>query len=694
MQHVDSLPHSCSPVFETPKRKLSNTEVATEDAALEALNTNKNNASLTLWGRVKQWFFSAVNLIISLVKRILRIKESKKEDLPAPPQSPVTPPRTPPSIEQQQFEAEFVPIPPSNRKEEEKLSQELQPEAGPSSPPLIAPSLPASDPGILSEVHISTPLVATPADEFELSDDDCGPTEDLRIEPNLQKFVPPEIQLPEVPFSPITPLSVGDPIPYTGRSLSPAIPASPKEIASAPTTPHTPYPFAHLTFPPIKTSRPATPTLHGGGKAETPPPTGPILIKHLKRRSFDNPSNKSPDELKRELNKLQETLKNNWIEKLLKKPTHRRNQSQLWTFNRQLYQYMQRSTVFETPLSFLGGGPIAAPSTEILSGMQLEPGHYYKLSPKGVPEKCSNTDNHFHFLIRFEKGQIFLFLDGVTVGLALNVNDQHFPYKEAEGLERARYVFKEGDKVSDAFNKHLFTIGKNATIYYPNGEMYKEIELTGEGATHSDEFESRLLQSATTQKPAILNFPLKPGFFFRPLIGIKSKKNFMDLLVIDMAQDPLLQRLIEYMKAEFQMFNYNFQEKLTRIALFTEDLFCKKDYSTIGLFNNSQKSLFGNCLRGGAANHLIRSMLIKFLSDQLDLPSILFANHVVFPEGGGQTEIHSWVVFQFEEKYWLLDSEKHTLFDIENCPGETEATQEELFQFYGLEIFFKEGDEG
>lgn len=256
--------------------------------------------------------------------------------------------------------------------------------------------------------------------------------------------------------------------------------------------------------------------------------------------------------------------------------------------------------------------------------------------------------------------------------------------------ETSRQIYMHMQRTKDIITPSGFlcTTSDLAHESKENYQLKKQTNLA-EGEKQANLFISSLKEDRQTEealftsikKSAAIEDQLLPGFFFDPYIG---KPESSGHITFDLARDFKLNQLFNYMEEEFLTFNYTKKQKVTRIALFLEDLFCKRQYITVGSHKIEPNALIGNLLKDGVSIPYLRAIATKVLCDHLNIECALLTTG----NTGAENSYHSWNIINIDDALYLFDSENFCLFPVLDIPGKEQAKMK-LIEFYGLNVLIE-----
>lgn len=334
-------------------------------------------------------------------------------------------------------------------------------------------------------------------------------------------------------------------------------------------------------------------------------------------------------------------------------------------------------------------------------------------------ERIHQDEASFDPVIKRNGERLYLFADGLSEGSGTFVNNHYFPSTFGRGPDIPLSSLHMGDDVyahQGGLIYFLFTVGPNGTIIYPNGHRSSPPGISPAAQRQTNQFERdvntlHLFKTGlTTHIQSAEIGPqthLESGFSFyseitpQPLSSPFAEASFTrdrghigDVVYFDLSQDSVLQQILDYFKAEFEVMEYTEEEKVVRLATFCATLMHRTEFDPAVL---NQSYLIGELARSGtgACRHL--APLFKLLSDHLGLRSGLVASVVdktVYRYTFDQTTIetstetsgHVWNVVELEDgRHWLVDPMKRIAFPVSAPPGSTLSYQNHLTGYYGLE---------
>lgn len=393
--------------------------------------------------------------------------------------------------------------------------------------------------------------------------------------------------------------------------------------------------------------------------------------------------------------------------------------------NEQIFAFVKNAARIETPADILwswnknSGMGIDYPTPIVEDGtiVEIEEGYFYKFriysdSLEKI-EKFDTSDPYFGALIQYKAGKIHLYLDGRSKILFLRINNNIYPYEKGFGLKNPTYTFEAGDQCFDN-RKYLFEVLRSGKIMYPNQKKRCYPAISEQAKQQIYQFErdynkkrlpgysdlTKLNQAAIIP----MDKKLEPGFalhrFGIDIVEDPKSVPFEqmipdngDLVFFDLEKDPILSKLLQYFKAEFELIKYTDQQKLMRLSSFAAVAIENNDSS---LFNLNY--YLGNILLAGKGKCRHRSFLVKILADHLDIPCGIVCAGVVqhIPLRDSNNKImdfiqasllaaHVWNVFCDDKgHHWILDSMNQTCFRVDNPPGDLDLYKKEIQEFYGL----------
>jgi hypothetical protein len=309
--------------------------------------------------------------------------------------------------------------------------------------------------------------------------------------------------------------------------------------------------------------------------------------------------------------------------------------------------------------------------------------------------------------------EIHVFMDGISQGSTLRVNDQVYPYIYGRGASEPSVKLVEGDHIYSSY-KYLGRVDADGNIERPSGDP-GVLETIPEGGKEQSE---RLLanlcdkshkgacQQLTYTNLRVaeeLSEPLEAGFVVpnsystEYLSALESgEKNA--LMVFEPDRDPIFNKLVAYFKKEKEVLGLSDKELILRLTSFLIFAFEKTPYSVDQL----TVATFGDCLnaRTGVCRH--RAFFLKAMLDAVGIDSTIIIGGVrgsipirmngeIVGWGWAQdkansylTSGHAWNGIEIDEERWLIDPMAERAFPIREVPGEDGKACQRLERYYGL----------
>lgn len=388
--------------------------------------------------------------------------------------------------------------------------------------------------------------------------------------------------------------------------------------------------------------------------------------------------------------------------------------------NGSIFRFMHQEYGVETPnhfiyslSSFSEGSYLSRPpipircswsSMELAEGKRYVPWRacVYKLntdySPL-VPADHSEADVVVHnndclAAMEFErdKDRIYVFLDPRFTGFKFKLNDEIYFPSDGLGAKKPSLILKPGDIFECGgyiqFRMKLQDDGTIDFIDYRKEAVKRDIEplsiseearlqssiLSGSnGHSRGNMYSSR--QNVSEVAPGT---PLEKGFYINSRYA--HTQGHVERIYVDIDNDLKLQRMVDYLRREFEALDLNEEEKLLRLYSFVNTAI----YETNPKYPKTNFYI-GEIADSGSGVCRHRGLLFKALADQLDLSVGMLAGLVdsKFKTSIGTLTIrnngaHLWNVATIGQRSFLIDCMQYKFFEINS-----NVTQEER-EYYGL----------
>lgn len=381
--------------------------------------------------------------------------------------------------------------------------------------------------------------------------------------------------------------------------------------------------------------------------------------------------------------------------------------------NVQIFEFVkQQDKTIKTPLQFLCSVGMhrqqeIVPNIGIGKEIELEEGCYYHFNGRHsghekvtLEEVQSNpAKQDWAFLLKYEKGVIYLFLNEKAAG-GIYINEQYYRSIDGRGLAMPALTLNPEDRVWGTNNAcFLFNVLRGGKLQMPSDTRQRISHYGSQGLVQGMNFERAFNDKGnlyaiptvlTTHKQAgVLESTIVDGFSFYPHITEKSETppSLEDILKdtceneihIDLEQDLLLKRVVDYFKREFEIMKYTPEEGLVRLMTFVTYILDNDNYShgTKGT-RDSHCFYLSEYLKSQSGNCRHQAFLLKLLADQLGCGRCtLIASRVLLAH-------HAWNIVELNGGYWLMDCTKKQLLNIGDM-GTLGAEKAKAISLYGLQ---------
>ncbi|MCH9612733.1 MAG: hypothetical protein S4CHLAM102_12300 [Chlamydiia bacterium] len=390
-------------------------------------------------------------------------------------------------------------------------------------------------------------------------------------------------------------------------------------------------------------------------------------------------------------------------------------------FNLDLFRTMHQRG-FQTPLDFcLGFSGFNAPSEPMAQVWNPE--------VVVLPDECFfefNWDNEvrefsenrltsraFGMAFRKEGNVLYAFLDGISQGMTLRVNEQVYPYLYGKGTKHPSIKLYPGDHLF-ASRFYLGRVNAAGNLERPSGDPGVLWRIDEEGKVQSEEFLSKLCAKNRDDVPEQLEFthlrvaaelpgPIERGFvvpnsyspdYFKALENQKRDV----LMMHDPDLDPVFNQVVDYFQNEQREFGFSDSEMVLRVSSFLKYAFT----GTPGRVDKLTLATFGDCLnaRKGVCRHY--AFFLKGILDELKIESTVITGAVrrsipiwsrdqlvgwayANEEAGACLSAgHAWNGVVLNGEKWIIDPSAGLAFRIDAVPGEDEEAKKRLRVYYGL----------
>lgn len=335
-----------------------------------------------------------------------------------------------------------------------------------------------------------------------------------------------------------------------------------------------------------------------------------------------------------------------------------------------------------SPLPIVDGGP----------KFKCDEGKYYQVKINAAhilfSEIAAESTDSFGIAIKSEHKRLKVYLDGTEKLSLVSLNGKRLDLSKGHGWNRPFCILSDGDIFSYR-GVPYFTV-RGPTIEYTDEERH-EPSRNRPGREQTEEFEKTFLKKrtgglveklTTHQISSVVNetTPLQDGFSFFPFLPYltvvditHSKDKLGALTFVDLEHDTTLQNIVRYFEAEFELMQYNGQQKVIRLGMFAaaamrEPSALKTNY------------LLGEIVKAGKGNDYHHALFIKVLADQLDIPCAFVAACK-----DPLNEINAWCILMIDDAYYMLDSSRQCFYMIGN------TAEHSLYnKRYGLEALAKQ----